>query len=152
MAYEPWYQTTSPSKTDVLNSVNGEWFMTSLSKKKNTYADNVKLRTETKCNVTYEVIRMSRDWRQQCDEIIKQEVDKECAKGVGSYRGYWTFVHASLCARIRERVVVEIVAKNKLNKKLGRLTIKWIEKRYAPGGKGFQQALTSFQSLSAKTS
>ncbi len=42
--------------------------------------------------------------------------------------------------------------KNKLNKKLGRLTMKWIEKRYAPGGKGFQQALTSFQSLSAKTS
>lgn len=152
MAYEPWYQTTSPSKTDVLNSVNGEWFMKSLSKNKNTYADNDKLRTETKCNVTYEVIRMSRDWRQQCDEIIKQEVDKECAKGVGSFRGYCTCVHDPLCARIRERVVHEIVAKNKLNKKLGWLTIKWIEKRYAPGGKGFQQALTSFQSLSAETS
>ncbi len=152
MAYEPWYQCTSPSNTDVLNSVYGEWFLKDLYKTENTYADNVKLRTETKCNATYEEIRMSCDWRQRCEEIIKQEVDKECVKGVGSFRGYWTFVHAPLCAKIRERVVLEIVAKDKLNKNLGRLTSKWMEKRYAPGGKGFLQAKTSFISMSSERS
>ena len=158
MSYEPWYQTSSPSKADVTNSVKGEWFLQNLYKEENTADEDTKLRTDLAATTTtsltitnFNDIRGVPNWKDKCEEIMEEEVDKEFKKGVGSYRGYWTFVHTPLCKTIRDRFIGEIIKKIKareiINRALKIMMNNWIEKRFEPGGKGFLETQTHFNAL-----
>jgi len=150
MAYEPDYQTQSPSKKDVTKAVKTSWFPTNLNKKRNTYEDNEKLKTYVNFKVTFEEIRRVPEWQKQTDAIIREEVDNAEKDGFGSIRGYYTFVHAQLCAIVQRRVVKEVFAENKLKQKLTRPTRMWISNRFAPGGAGYSAAKTDFHTMANK--
>ena len=147
MAYEPDYQTQSPTKEDVIRAVNTSWFPTNLNKKRNTYGDNDRLKSYANVKVTFEEIRRVPQWRERTDAIIAEEVDIAENDGFGSVRGYYTFVHAQLCAIVQRRVIQEVFAENKLKQKLASPTRAWISKRFAPGGAGYNQAKTEFYSI-----
>jgi hypothetical protein len=147
MAYEPDYQTQSPTKDDVIRAVKTSWFPANLNKKRNTYEDNEKLKRYTNVKVTFEEIRRVPDWRERTDAIIAEEVDIAEKEGFGSIRGYYTFVHAQLCAIVQRRVVQEVFAVNKLKQKLMMPTRAWISKRFAPGGAGYNAAKTDFYTI-----
>lgn len=149
MAYEPDYQTQSPTKEDVIHAVKTSWFPANLNKKRNTYVDNDKLKRYANVNVTFEEIRRIPEWRKRTDAIIAEEVDiaEKQLQQFGYIRGYYTFVRAQLCAIVQRRVIQEVFAENKLKQKLIIPTRKWIEKRFAPGGAGYNQAKTDFYAI-----
>lgn len=144
MAYEPYYQTQSPTKEDVIRAVNTSWFPANLNKERNTYEDNDRLKSYTNVNVTFEEMRRIPEWREKTDAIITEEADIAEKNGFGSIRGYYTFVHAQLCAIVQRRVIKEVFAENNLKQKLIILTRAWIEKRFAPGGTGYYHAKRDF--------
>jgi len=144
MAYEPDYQTQSPSKNDVISAVKTSWFTANLNKERNTYGDNERLESYTSVKVTFEEIRRVPDWRKKTETIILEEVDVAEKDGFGSIRGYYTFVHAQLCAIVQRRVVQDVFAVNKLKQKLIMPTRVWISKRFAPGGAGYNDAKINF--------
>ena len=147
MAYEPDYQTQSPTKDDVIRAVKTSWFPANLNKKRNTYEDNEKLKRYTNVKVTFEGIRRIPDWRERTDAIIAEEVEIAKKEGFGSIRGYYTFVHAQLCAIVQRRVVQEVFAVNKLKRKLIMPTRASISNRFAPGGAGYNAAKTDFYTI-----
>ena len=147
MAYEPDYQTQSPSKQDVIAAAKTSWFPANLNKERNTYGDNERLKSYTNVNVTFEEIRRVPEWREKTEAIILEEVDVAEKDGFGSIRGYYTFVHAQLCAIVQRRVVQEVFAVNKLKQKLIMPTRAWINKRFTPGGAGYNDAKTDFYSI-----
>ena len=159
MSYEPWYQAQSPSKTEVINAVNSGEFISNLNKETNTENENTKLNNVVSdllinenympINITYDNLRSIWKWSELLDEIIEDEVNKEEKKGFGSYRGYYTFVHNSLCNSIRTRMIREYVIRENLKSKVKILVLKWIEKRFAPGGNGFIEAREHFNIISS---
>tara|TARA_B000000437_G_scaffold5084_1_gene4614 strand:+ start:4874 stop:5383 length:510 start_codon:yes stop_codon:yes gene_type:complete len=159
MSYEPWYQAQSPSKADVINSVNKSEFISNLNKEENTEYENIKLNQYATdlmqtldrpiINITYDNIRSIWKWSELRDEIINDEITKEEKKGFGSYRGYYTFVHTPLCNSIRVRMIHEYAIREHLKEKIKILIPKWIEKRYAPGGNGYIEAREHFNLISS---
>jgi len=159
MSYEPWYQAQSPSKKEVINAVNSGEFISNLNKETNTENENTKLNNVVSdllinenympINITYDNLRSIWKWSELLDEIIEDEVNKEEKKGFGSYRGYYTFVHNSLCNSIRTRMIHEYVIRENLKSKVKILVLKWIEKRFAPGGNGFIEAREHFNIISS---
>tara|TARA_B100000902_G_scaffold171087_1_gene165437 strand:- start:175 stop:654 length:480 start_codon:yes stop_codon:yes gene_type:complete len=159
MSYEPWYQAQSPSKTEVINAVNSGEFISNLNKETNTENENTKLNNVVSdllinenympINITYDNLRSIWKWNELLGEIIEDEVNKEEKKGFGSYRGYYTFVHNSLCNSIRTRMIHEYVIRENLKSKVKILVLKWIEKRFAPGGNGFIEAREHFNIISS---
>jgi len=159
MSYEPWYQAQSPSKADVIKAVNNSEFITNLNKEENTEIENIKLNQYVKdlyfviehpdINITYDNIRSTWNWIELRDEIINDEIHNEEQKGFGSYRGYYTFVHNSLCNSIRTRMIHEYVVRENLKNKVKTLVLRWVEKRFAPGGNGYIEAREHFNLISS---
>ena len=139
--------------------MKGEWFLLNLYKEENTADEDTKLRTDLAATTTtlaitnFNDIRGVPNWKDKCEEIMEEEVDKEFKKGVGSYRGYCTFVHTPLCKTIRDRFIGEIIiikkikAREIINRALKIMMNNWIEKRFEPGGKGFLETQTHFNVL-----
>jgi hypothetical protein len=158
MSYEPWYQTQSPTKAEVINAVTKSDFISKLNKEENTQDENNELTdyanklmhklSRPTVSVTYEDLRSTWNWTELRDQIIDNEVKKEETKGFGSYRGYYTFVHNPLCDSIKVSVIHEYVIRESLKEKIKILVFKWIEKRYAPGGNGYIEAQKHFNHLS----
>lgn len=158
MNHEPWYQSVSPSKADVISAVNKSEFISNLNKEENTENENIQLNQYAKdlyfviehpdINITYDNIRSTWNWTELRDEIINDEIHNEEQKGFGSYRGYYTFVHTALCNSIRVRIIHEYVIREHLKEKIKILIQKWIEKRYAPGGNGYIEAQDHFNNIS----
>ena len=83
MSYEPWYQAQSPSKADVINSVNKSEFISNLNKEENTEFENIKLNQYANdlmqtldrpiINITYDDIRSIWKWSELRDEIINDD-------------------------------------------------------------------------------
>ena len=159
MDYEPWYQAQSPSKADVIKAVNNSEFISNLNKETNTEYENIKLNYVVSdllinekympINITYDNLRSIWNWSELRDEIIEDEINKEEKKGFGSYRGYYTFVHNALCNSIRTRMIHEYVVRENLKSKIKILVLKWIEKRFAPGGNGYIEAREHFNIISS---
>lgn len=159
MDYEPWYQAQSPSKADVIKAVNKSEFISNLNKETNADYENIKLNYVVSdllinekympINITYDNLRSIWNWSELRDEIIEDEVNKEEKKGFGSYRGYYTFVHNALCNSIRTRMIHEYVVRENLKSKIKTLVLKWIEKRFAPGGNGYIEAREHFNIISS---
>lgn len=158
MAYEPWYQAQSPSKAEVTKSVNNSEFISKLNKEVNTQDENNELNeyannlmhklSRPRVSITYEDIRSIWNWTELRDEIIDNEVKREETKGFGSYRCYQTFVHDTLCDSIKVRMIHEYAIREHLKDKIKILVLKWIEKRYAPGGNGYIEARDHFNNIS----
>ena len=158
MSYEPWHQAQSPSKADVIKAVNNSEFITNLNKEENTEIENIQLNQYVKdlyfviehpdINITYDNIRSTWNWIELRDEIINDEIHNEEQKGFGSYRGYYTFVHNSLCNSIRTRMIHEYVVRENLKNKVKTLVLRWVEKRFAPGGNGYIEAREHFNLIS----
>ena len=65
--------------------------------------------------------------------------------GFGSYRGFQTFVMRPLEESIMKRAIQEIWCVVIIKKNMNKLTKKWIENRFAPGGKGYLEAKERFE-------
>jgi hypothetical protein len=147
MAYEPWYQTQSIQKDEVIRAVKTSWFISNLYKNRNTFTDNYKLEDNTNVKVTFEEIRRNNIWRELVETIIIEEVDIAEKIGFGSLRGYQTFDHPQLCAIVQRRVIEKVWADYKIKRKLIGPIRMWIMKRYAPGGAVYKRAEAEFYSL-----
>ena len=148
MTHEPEYQIYGPTKAEVVEAINNTYFIKKLYKSNNSYEENETLMKHY--SITFESIRLVKDWEEKVNTIINQEVDKEDKKGMGSYRGYYTFVHNILCSKIQERIVREIWGERNLSIKLNIIKNNWLKKRYSPGGAGFLEAKTHFETLAIK--
>ena len=78
-------------------------------------------------------------------KIIDEEITKVEKVGFGSYRGFQTFVIGPLEESIMKRAIQEIWCVVIIKKNMNKLTKKWIEKRFAPGGKGYLEAKERFE-------
>jgi hypothetical protein len=78
--------------------------------------------------------------------IVKKVVKKEEEKynGFGSWRGYYTFTQKTITQNINSRIIEE--KKKIVNRFIMNYFVwpKYLEKHYAPGGKGFELAKKSF--------
>lgn len=148
MAHEPEYQIHGPTKADVIQAIKKTYFITNLHKSSNSYEENENILKHY--SITFESIRLVKGWEEKVNTIINEEVDKEDKKGMGSYRGYYTFVHNILCSKIQARIVREIWGERNLSIKLNIIKNIWLEKRYSPGGAGFLEAKTRFETIANK--
>jgi len=148
MTDEPHYQSHGPDKVEVVKAIKNTYFIKNLYKSKNSYDENETLMKHY--SITFESIRLVKDWETKVNTIINQEVDKEYKKGLGSYRGYYTFVHRNLSSNIQARIVREVWGERNLSIKLTIIKNIWLEKRYSPDGNGFLEAKTHFEALASK--
>ena len=104
--------------------------------------------------VTFETLRRHNpDWKQVLERIISEELKREHAKfnGLGSHRGFYTFVFRPLCNTVLARAVVEMWALPTLKRRLVSYTRMWIEQRFAPGGQGFETTSLHFYELACSS-
>jgi hypothetical protein len=100
--------------------------------------------------VTFESLRRNYpDWETLLERIIAEELERERAKydGLGSYRGFYTFVFGSVSNVVLARAVLEMWAIPTLKRKLRPYTHSWVEQRFAPGGQGFEESAAHFEEL-----
>lgn len=101
-------------------------------------------------NVTFESLRFNTpNWNSILNKITDEEIEREYQKynGFGSYRGFYTFVFGPLCKTILARAVVKMWAIPKIEKALRKYTRSWIEQKFAPDGRGFQETAKHFEHL-----
>ena len=100
--------------------------------------------------ITFEQISFHED----VDNIIKKIIDEEITKvekiGFGSYRGFITLVIEPLEESIIKRAIEEIWCIVIIKKEMKKIVKKWIENRFAPGGKGYLKAKERFENNSYK--
>ena len=105
-------------------------------------------------HVTFETLRFQNpDWKHVLERIISEELEREHAKfnGLGSHRGFYTFVFRPVCNTVLARAVAKMWALPTLKRRLGSYTRVWIEQRFAPHGQGFQDTATHFERLASET-
>ncbi len=95
--------------------------------------------------ITFEAINSQPDAKSILSKIIDEEITKVEKKGFGSYRGFQTFVIRPLEESIMKRAIQEIWCVVIIKKNMNKLTKKWIENRFAPGGKGYLEAKERFE-------
>ena len=145
------YESEGPSEKDVISIINDTWICKQLNLSENTYEETQKLKNLY--NTTFDEIRFKNpQWNRMLVKIIEEEVIK--GKGqydsFGSYRGYYTFIHKQITNNVEERVIREIWLPYYLNNKVSTLYRIWIRNRFAPGGKGYQEAMDDFNTLKNK--
>lgn len=114
--YEPWYQTSGPSDEDAKrNILNKQFFKYLHDPSKDT--DNSYLGRHLnrifKKNVipliTYDDIKKDEDWEAKIDNILIEEINKmKIGGGLGSWRGYGTFVESKLYENTVKAVLFKI--------------------------------------------
>lgn len=98
--------------------------------------------------ITFEQIKSHPNVNNLVSKIIDEEISKvEKNGGFGSYRGFKSFVTHTLEQNIVNRVIEEIWCVFIIKKELNKLVKKWIENRYAPGGKGYLEAKERFENF-----
>ena len=95
--------------------------------------------------ITFETINSHPDAKSILSKIIDEEITKVEKVGFGSYRGFQTFVIVALEESIMKRAIQEIWCVVIIKKNMNKLTKKWIENRFAPGGKGYLEAKERFE-------
>jgi len=102
--YEPWYQTTGPSDEDAKRNILNKQFFKYLndpSKDKNNsylkgHLNRIFKNTEIP-SITYDDIKKDKDWEAKLDNILIEEINMmKIDGGLGSWRGYGTFVESKL--------------------------------------------------------
>lgn len=98
--------------------------------------------------VTFELLRRNNPhWKTLLDSFIEEELNTYHAnfKGLGSHRGFYTFVFPDICKTVLARSVMELWARPILKRTLKAYSQKWIENRFAPGGIGYFKTATHFE-------
>ena len=105
--------------------------------------------------ITFEAINLYPDAKSILSKIIDEEITKEEKRGwagvrrtrhrLGSYRAFQTFIVEPLEESIMNRAIQEIWCFMIIKKNMNNLTQKWIENRFAPGGKGYLEAKERFE-------
>ena len=95
--------------------------------------------------ITFEAINLYSDAESILSKIINDEITKVEKKGFGSYRGFQTFVIKPLEETIMNRAIQEIWCVMIIKKNMNKLIKKWVENRFAPGGKGYLEAKERFE-------
>lgn len=96
--------------------------------------------------ITFESLKMNPDATTLISKIINEEINKmENGIGFGSYRGFQTFAIKELEDNIMKRAIQEIWCVMIIKKWLNKNINIWIEKRYAPNGKGYLEAKERFE-------
>tara|TARA_Y100000389_G_scaffold200460_2_gene240938 strand:- start:6700 stop:7185 length:486 start_codon:yes stop_codon:yes gene_type:complete len=154
---EPSYQTTCPSRTDIISTIKGTWFYQNLFASTPQYRpDNANYSLQKllkdydmSCykHVTFEYICSLPDWESISNKILHQEIDKIMKEGTGSYRGFATFVLPMLKKTFTKRVIIEIWAKNIITNAISNYSVKWLNKYYSPCGRGYTNAYNDFESI-----
>tara|TARA_Y100000389_G_scaffold83607_1_gene80197 strand:+ start:51 stop:515 length:465 start_codon:yes stop_codon:yes gene_type:complete len=147
----PWYETTGPSDTEVIKSMQTTWFIAALNRGDlNSDKDNVNLQNMLNIHfkqlpswtrITFEKIKMIPNWKQESDRILK-EVALEC-KPYGSYRGFQTFVVNEIKEKHFKKFIKEVYLYNVIRKLKPYIT----EYYYRPENKGAMMANIRFNSL-----
>jgi hypothetical protein len=99
-------------------------------------------------HVTFELLRRKNpQWKTLLNSFIDEELHKHREKygGLGSHRGFYTFVFPELCKTILARSITELWARPVLETALKTYSQKWVEKRFAPGGIGYFKTATHFE-------
>lgn len=135
---EPWYESSGPSETEVVDGMLRSEIYRCLHAEANIEDDNIFLRQTVMAilnrncdgdstlnggsanmhikNITYESIRRHPDWRIISMTILHEEV---CAhKPYGSYRGFHTFISTPLNEKCIIRIIREIWAPYVIQTKL----------------------------------
>ena len=165
---EPWYERTSPSETDIQNSMQKSHIYiclhqesksniteenkflchiasNALSKererlnpKNETIAENAHNYTQ----IRYERIREHPNWEKIAQQILKEEVISH--KPYGSWRGFSTFVISPLREKFIVRLIREIWAIQVIQTKFVPM---WLAHNYCPTGKGYERVSEHYSSL-----
>ncbi len=99
-------------------------------------------------HVTFELLRRKNpQWKTLLNSFIDEELRKHREKygGLGSHRGFYTFVFPEVCKTILARSITELWARPVLERALKTYSQKWVEKRFAPGGIGYFKTATHFE-------
>lgn len=125
--YEPDYQTHGIHETEVIRLLRKSWFYTELQMSTHTQESEKKLHQYLNKThgvdpvfktITFDGIQKVNGWKEICDTILGEEVEKAKQSGFGSYRGYVTYVHDQLVKNYVSRVINEIWATEKTSIKL----------------------------------
>ena len=109
------YETTGPSDEDaVRNILNKQFFKYLHDPSKDT--DNSYLKIHLKKiyknnevpSITYDDIKKEGDWEVKVDKIVMEEINKIKNGGLGSWRGYATFVESKLYENAVKSVLFKI--------------------------------------------
>jgi hypothetical protein len=95
--------------------------------------------------ITFDAIKLYPNFKSILSKIIDEEIMKEEKLGFGSYREFKSLVMPKLVERIINRTMQEIWCVMIIKKNMNNLTKKWIENRFAPGGKGYLEAKKRFE-------
>ena len=96
--------------------------------------------------ITFESLKMNPDATTIISKIIDEEISKrENGIGFGSYRGFQIFTIKELEENIMKRAIQEIWCVMIITKWLNKNVNIWLEKRYAPNGKGYLEAKERFE-------
>lgn len=149
---EPWYQTSVPSDSEVIQTMQTTWFIIALNRDLNSDMDNNNLQKMLNSHfkelpswthITFEKIKMIPKWKEECDRILK-EVSLEC-KPYGSYRGFHTFGVNDIKKKHFVLFIKEFYLRNVIQK----LKPYIVEYYYRPENKGALMASVRFNILSA---
>jgi hypothetical protein len=157
---EPWYQSQSITEEEVLQVMQHYWFYQELHSDRACNGADEKLRDYiyrnfdmSFKNISFDGIRKADKWREKSLVILREEVQKAKESGLGSHRGYYTFVHDRLIKTYISRIIEEIWARSVLENFCKRYIEVWTEKRFMPpidgkmGGKGFMIARANFADI-----
>lgn len=95
--------------------------------------------------ITFETINLYSNSKSILSKIIDEEITKELRAEFDSYREFKTLFLPKLEERIINRAIQEIWCLVIIKRYMKSLTKKWIENRFAPGGKGYLEAKERFE-------
>jgi hypothetical protein len=156
-----WYETTSPSQTEVETTMQNSEFYLCLHKSTNTPEEDAYLQKIVSDiiirvsplsspgasymfkTITYHSIRQNPKWKEMSNAILREEVIAQ--KPYGSWRGFSTFVFDTLRKKYILRVVREIWAACVLHTTFAQI---WLAHNYCPMlGQGYKRTKQHYETM-----
>ena len=162
----PWYETTSPSESEVASSMQKSHIYICLYQESNTAEENKHLcqiasnslskerenlnpldetiakNAHKYTHIRYETIRQRQNWKELAQQILKEEVISH--KPYGSWRGFSTFVIGPLREKFIVRLIREVWAIYVIQTKFVPV---WLVRNYCPKGNGYERVHEHYSSL-----
>lgn len=169
---EPSCQSQQITKEHAKRLVLGEWFCRQMLMSSNTYESNCTLATRieglnnnglitrkkknlsdndklmssvskiSRGRVTFELLRRNDGWEETLDKIISDTIENY--RALDSERGFMTFCLRNISDIVIAKTIREMWALRILTHQMKYYSQIWIEKRFAPGGKGYLLAKQHF--------
>lgn len=116
--------------------------------------EQIRMAASNATRVTFESLRYNTpDWEQQLTNLVTEVVNHEQRKngGLGSERGFYTFVFQTTCNTVLARVILEMWAIPIIKRRLKRYVRAFIERRFTPGATGFMESQCNFNELVSRS-